>query len=280
MPQFRVTTDRLNLRNGPGIDKAVITQLSANAVVEKLESSADDQWFRVKADKDGQSFEGWVAAGFLAATGGAEDLPSHLGGDGWISRIGNFVVERKEIPRPANRPYFNNSHTMVGVLHTTESDTVGSAFTTLAAKHSAPHFIAGEGRILQCRPVTKQAAALRPSPAYNPNTDAAIQIEMVGRSKQQLWMPAEGSLRPVIAIMKWAAGDPLNVPLVRPLDAWLDDCSDCALPWAATGNARRKVKDVWPKAKGWYMHMEVPVNDHWDCGALRLRDVLAIAAAD
>src|SRR2546425_1218522 len=66
MPQFRVTTDRLNLRNGPGTDKAVITQLSANAVVEKLESSADDQWFRIKADKDGQSFEGWVAARFLA----------------------------------------------------------------------------------------------------------------------------------------------------------------------------------------------------------------------
>jgi hypothetical protein len=26
------------------------------------------------------------------------------------------------------------------------------------------------------------------------------------------------------------------------------------------------------------MHMEVPVNDHWDCGALRFREMLQMAA--
>jgi hypothetical protein len=77
--------------------------------------------------------------------------------------------------------------------------------------------------------------------------------------------------------MRWAVGDPLNIPLRRPMDDWLDDCTDVALPWAVSGNARRKAQNIWPKVTGWYMHMEVPVNNHWDCGALRLREMLEMA---
>jgi hypothetical protein len=162
-------------------------------------------------------------------------------------------------------------------LHTTESDTVRSAFNTLKANHSAPHFIAGENRILQCRPINKQGAALLSTKQYNPNTDAALQIEMVGFSKQKLWMPVSSSLDPVVALMRWAKGDPLNIPTKRPVDAWVDDCGDVPLPWAVSNNKRRKASNIWPKAQGWYMHMEVPVNNHWDCGALRLREMLAMA---
>jgi hypothetical protein len=278
MPQFRVTVDGLNLRQGPSTNDAIKTELAANSVVEKLEESADKKWFRVSAEKGGATVEGWVAARFLVPTGGTVVTPPHLSGNGWIDRIGNFTVERKEIPRPGNAPYFNSSHTMIGVLHTTESNDVNGAFNTLLAKHSAPHFIAGEGRILQCRPINKQAAALKSSSTYNPNSDAAVQIEMVGKSKQTLWTPDAGSRETVVAIMRWAATDPLDIPLQRPVPEWLDDCSDVPLPWAVSTNARRRAKDVWPKMKGWYMHMEVPVNDHWDCGALRFHDMLASAA--
>lgn len=277
MPQFRVTTDGLNLRKGPGTNNAVTTELRANTTVEKLESSPDGSWFRVSTQIDGVDIEGWVAAKFLISIDGAAVVPAHLSGDGWLKRIGDFDVERAEIPRPENRPYFNNSHTRIGVLHTTESDKVSSAFNTLKLKHSAPHFIAGEDRILQCRPINKQGAALLSTTQYNPNTDAALQIEMVGFSKQTLWMPPQSSLAPVVAIMRWAKGDPLNIPLRRPVDAWLDDCSDVALPWAVSSNARRKAQNIWPKVTGWYMHMEVPVNNHWDCGALRFREMLAMA---
>jgi hypothetical protein len=193
----------------------------------------------------------------------------------WLTAIGDFPVTRKEIKRPGGKPYFNNSHTMIGVLHTTEGDTIDGAFATLAANHSAPHFIAGNGKIYQCRPLSVQAAAL-----VNPaNTQAALQIEMVGHSKQTLWTPPDSSRLPVIAIMRWAAGEPLTIPLQRPTDAWLDDCSDCPLPWAVNNNKRRTASGIWPIKKGWYMHMEVPGNNHWDCGALRLRDMLAEAAA-
>ena len=278
MPQFRVTTDGLNLRSGPGTNNSVITELHANQVVEKIGASDDNKWFQISAANNGNQVTGWAAARFLAAVSENPEPPSHLASDGWLDHIGEFTVERAEIPRPGNRPYFNNSHTMIGVLHTTESNDVQSALNTLRQKHSAPHFIAGENRILQCRPITKQGAALKPSKQYNPNTDAACQIEMVAKSKQSLWMPADSSLKPVLAIMKWAAGDPLNIPLKRPVEAWLDDCTDVKLPWAVTSNARRTAKSIWPKVPGWYMHMEVPVNDHWDCGALRLREMLQMAA--
>lgn len=277
MPQFRVTTDGLNLRSGPGTNNSILTELHANTVVEKLESSPDNKWFHVLVTKDGAELRGWVAARFLISIDDQSVLPDHLDLDGWIDRIGSFEVQRAEIPRPGNRPYFNNSHTRIGVLHTTEGATVKSAFTTLSQNHSAPHFIAGENRILQCRPITKQGAALLSTSKYNPNTDAALQIEMVGFSKQTLWMPAQSSLDPVVAIMRWATGDPLNVPLKRPFDGWLDDCSDVKLPWAVSSNARRQAQNVWPKVTGWYMHMEVPVNNHWDCGALRIREMLAMA---
>jgi hypothetical protein len=278
MPQFRVTTDHLNLRTGPGTNNPATTQLNANTTVEKLEASADGQWFRVSTQKDGSAIEGWVASKFLISIDGPAVVPPHLSGDGWLESIGAFHVERAEIPRPGNKPYFNNSHTRIGVLHTTESNKVGPAFNTLKLKHSAPHFISGENRILQCRPITKQGAALLSTSQYNPNTDAALQIEMVGSSQQQLWMPPESSLAPVLAIIRWANGDPLNIPLRRPVDSWLDDCSDVALPWAVSNNARRKASNIWPKIAGWYMHMEVPVNNHWDCGAIRFREILAMAA--
>lgn len=277
MPQFRVTADGLNLRSGPGTNNSIITELHANQEVEKLDETANRKWFRVSTIKDDEEVTGWVAAKFLMRIQEDMELPLHLDTDGWIERIGDFEVERAEIKRPGNRPYFNNSHTRIGVLHTTEGTTVKGAFATLNKKHSAPHFIAGEGRILQCRPITKQGAALRSSDKYNPNTDAACQIEMVGESKQSLWLPPDSSLLPVLAIMRWAAGDPLDVPLTRPVDAWLDDCTDVKLPWAVTTNGRRAAKNIWPKVAGWYMHMEVPVNDHWDCGALRLREMLQMA---
>jgi hypothetical protein len=275
MSKFRVTANELNLREGPGTEHAIKTELLQNSLVEKIGANDNGEWFQVKAQKNMTEFEGWVASKHLAPVAeGTAPVAGQVDPNGWVARIGDFNVERKEIKRPGNKPYFNNSHTMIGVLHTTEGDTVAGAFTTLNASRSAPHFIIGQGRIMQNRPITVQAAALK----AGGNTHAALQIELVARSQQTLWLPSDGSLRPLVAVLRWAAGDPLNIPLQRPFDAWLDDCTDVKLPWAVTTNRRRLAHDVWPKAKGWYMHMEVPGNDHWDCGALRFREILAMAA--
>lgn len=199
----------------------------------------------------------------------------------WIDQIGQFRVERCEIPRPGGAAYYPVAHSQLGVLHTTEGDTIEGAFAVLSQNRDAPHFIVGEGRILQCRPLSAQAAALHGNPPVYANKFAACQIEMVGRSSTSLWTPVPGTRGPAVAILAWAArADTLNIPLRVPVDAWQDDGSDCPLPWAA--NNRRRQAGVFPDQKGWYMHMEIPGQAptwHWDCGALSRRQMLADAQA-
>lgn len=198
----------------------------------------------------------------------------------WLDNIHGFKVEKKEIPRPNKARYFANSSTLIGVLHTTEGSTVNGAWSSLNSNNVAPHFIIGEGRIVQCRPLTVQASALRSNSPHNPNVHAQIQIEMVGHSKQTLWLPDEGTLLPTMAILAYC-NKVLGIPLTVPND-WPDDCSDLKRTVWAGNNTRRKAAaaGLWPKIKGWWMHLEIPHQQpswHWDCGALRRSEMLGMA---
>lgn len=198
--------------------------------------------------------------------------------DEWVENIYDYQVEIDEITRPGDRPYLPNQATSKGVLHTTEGSTIASAFSTLNAKKIAPHFIIGQGRIVQTRPLNAQASALR-DPG---NRDARIQIEMVGFSKQTLWLPEPATLEPTIALLAWC-NEWLLIPLVVP-NNWPDDVSDMKGQVWAANNRRRKqaAAGLWPKAQGWWMHLEIPLQGpswHWDCGALRRSEMLKAAQA-
>lgn len=200
-----------------------------------------------------------------------------MGTESWLDQIGPFPVERREIPRPGNKPYIPNLAPDIGMLHTTEGRTVDSAFNTLSQKRIAPTFIIGEDRIIQCRPLNAQASALH-EPA---NKSARVQIEMVGFSKQTLWLPERATLEPTIAVLAYCAQE-LSIPLIVPND-WPDDVSDMKGQIWATNNRRRKLAAAgdWPKKLGWWMHLEVPLQGpswHWDCGALRRTEMLSMAA--
>ncbi len=197
----------------------------------------------------------------------------------WVDKIQTFNVERREIPRPGGKPYFLNSSTLIGILHTTEGTTTDGAWNALNDKSSAPHFIAGQGRIIQCRPLNVQGSALRSGHDNTANVNAQIQIEMVGQSKETLWLPVDGTLKPAVAIMAYCAKQ-LGIPLQVP-NNWPDNCADMPKPWA-TNNSRRKQAEsgLWPVTKGWWMHLEVPFQGdswHWDCGALRRSEMIEMA---
>lgn len=268
MSKYQVNTDGLNLRKGPGTNHDVITKLAAGTKVEKTEASTTGFWFRVKTRKDGADLDGWVAGEFLKAD---EQID-------FVKKIGKFEVERKPIPRVGGKPLLPMEHPMIGVLHTTEGSTIDGAFSTLNSNHSAPHFIVGDNRIMQCRPMTAQGAALKTPSGQFPNKFAAVQIEMVGFSKETPWLPPPSALEPLAAVLRWAAESPIDIPVRRPSEAWLDNCSDVPLPWAVTSNKRRK-SGIWPREKGWYMHMEVPGNDHWDCGAIKWEEIFDLIKA-
>ncbi len=208
-------------------------------------------------------------------------------------------VEKRLIPRPGGGKFFFNSHTQIGVLHTTENPSVDESFTKLNSDHSAPHFIVGEGRIVQCRSLAHQAAALKGNAPCFANAQASIQIEMAtftgggtsDKTTENLWIPKDDVLLPTVAIMAFCADNGIDIPLQVPTEDWKDDAADMPLPWAggptskrpnAKMNARRirAAQGDFPRLKGWWMHVEIPCQAekwHHDCGRLRRREMLAMA---
>lgn len=154
----------------------------------------------------------------------------------WVAEMFHFKVEKMEIKRPGGKPYFPVQNSGIGVLHMTEGSTVSGAFRTLAAKNVAPHFIVGEERIIQCRPIGMHGSALRGN-SPNPNQQAQTQIEMVGFSQKTLWLPEASRLKPTVAVMAWCFQQ-LGIPLQFP-NHWPDDLSDLTLPFAANNLRHR-----------------------------------------
>ena len=185
--------------------------------------------------------------------------------------IFGFTVEKHEIPRLGGASYYPMPiSTGLGGLHTTEGNSLKGAIAAMEAglkKHQpsdACHFICGEGRIVQTRPVGVQAASMR-DPA---NRRLYVQIENVGFSQQRPWRLDDSTRKPLVALLAYCATN-FDIPLEVPLN-FSDDCSDIkGAIWATASCARRKkMEAIWSTAKGWILHLEAPWNIHWDCGAV------------
>lgn len=215
----------------------------------------------------------------------------------WIDdqTLFGIKVEKHESPRSGGKPYYPMDQTGIGVCHTTEGSSVAGALAMLSQNFDASHFVVGEDRIIQCRPLGVQAAALH-SPQ---NQFAELQIECVGFSQQHLWLfdewdkhtyqvgtkqvpipiPKGSTLKPLAALMAWAVQN-RNIPLVRPSADWQEDMSDVK-PFPSSNNSRR-TSGVWPNIKGFYGHLEVAnqqPSNHWDPGSLRYIDLFAAVNA-
>jgi hypothetical protein len=206
----------------------------------------------------------------------------------WIEGqdVHGFTVEKHELPRSGGRP-FRSMPTDTGILvvHTTEGSSVAGAIATLAANFDGPHFVVGEDRIIQGRPIGVQGASVH----MPENQFPVIQVECVGFSQRNLWLfddwanhtfinnahkrvpipiPRGSTLKPLAALIAWAVKN-LGVPLQRPSANWRDDLSDIHGDPATNNN--RRTSGVWPKVKGIYGHVEVAnqqPSNHWDPGAL------------
>lgn len=192
--------------------------------------------------------------------------------DGWVKgqlpglEGRSHEVEKEEGPRPGGQPFIPLVNPRAMVLHTTEGSTVDGAVATLRSKFSAPHFVVGEDRIVQMRPLTAQAATLRDNGGdFRPNS-VGWQVEAVGFAKETLHLLSPLTLRPLVAVAAFALVE-FGVPLVRP-EGWQDDLTDITTI-LATDNTRRKSRTA-ASFKGWVMHLEIPDQQetwHWDAGA-------------
>lgn len=188
---------------------------------------------------------------------------------GWLSTAGPYKVEHLNVPHPRARVDMSKPPT--GVLHTIEGSLESglSVFRT----HYAPTFVVGQDkggkiRIIQCVPLGMMAAALE-NDAGGPETNrwARVQIELAGRSSTSPWLPTlpvQEALAALMGTLVRAA----EIPLFRPFPDRMPPT-----PWAVEWFSRRR-EGKWGKVAGWYGHVEVPENAHWDPGALKWGTIL------
>lgn len=199
-------------------------------------------------------------------------MTHEISDDGWVrgELLGpegkSFKVEKEVGPRSEGRPFLSLVNPRAMVLHTTEGRTVDGAVATLRSEFFAPHFVVGEDRIVQMRPLSAQGATLRDNGGeFHPNS-VGWQVESVGFAKQDLHLLTPRTLRPLVALARFML-DEQGIPLRRP-DDWPDDLSDITTKLAENNTRRQSRKAV--NFKGWLMHMEIPDQQptwHWDAGA-------------
>jgi len=200
-----------------------------------------------------------------------DDEEDHVFVPGFLSKVGPHRVERV-----FSRDFgeVDLSKPPVGVGHTTE----GSFESALAKfEHTdAPNFMIGRDtrgklRIIQFIELGRVAAALEHRKGtVETNRWARAQIELVGTSKKTSWLPADKELLDAFTQLVAILHQRCEIPLHRPFP---DALIPTGIVWATTKNPRR-LSGHWGSAAGWWNHLEVPGNEHWDMGAFRWTPVL------
>lgn len=189
---------------------------------------------------------------------------------GWINQIGAYRVEKKEGPRPGGAAYLKlRPGTPAFCIHTTEGSTVDGAVSTIRSRFTAPHFVVGQNRIVQMRPLWAQGATVHD---WN---DRYIQVECVGFSKLAEHQLTPDTWKPLVALTRWLH-EQLGIPLRRP-DGWADQLP--AGTWA-NNNTRRQSR-IALTFKGLVGHIDIPDQDpswHWDPGSLDYSALIAEAS--
>jgi hypothetical protein len=187
---------------------------------------------------------------------------------GWLTKtLDGRTIEHVPCPNPGGA--VDTSAPPTGVIHTIEGGLDGGM--SVFRVHFAPHFTLDEERIIQLVPLGTMAAALENhAGGVETNGIARVQIEVAGHSREHPWCcdpPLDDALAGLLATLQHAA----DIPLSRP---WPDAMPP--KPWATYEFARRK-EAKWGHVAGWFGHVEVPENEHWDPGALEWETILGKA---
>jgi len=184
----------------------------------------------------------------------------------WLDQAGNFPISHI-----GGIPHFNEAVPLgaprTGVLQTTEGGWAGSL--AIFKQHFAPHFMLGfdadaqRVRIAQLVQVGTIGAALKAH-----NNQALVQIEMIGFSKEQPWLPDDATVDALASLMAACARE-YNIPLTHP---WPDG------DFGKAGKNPHRSSGRYGTIAGWYGHGDCPSPDtHWDPGNLKWSVILDLA---
>jgi len=188
-----------------------------------------------------------------------------------LTTAGHYHIEQANCP--ATGPVTLKAP-RAGVLHTTEGS-FESAYSEFKTKF-APHFLlgrdkAGKVRIVQFVSLGQYASALENhAGGVETNTIAVAQIELVAHSKTAPWQVDAGTLDALASLLAELHTE-CGIPLTRPFPDKMPP-----QPWAVESFSRRHA-GKWGKTAGWYGHVEIPENSHWDPGAYKWSQLLAAA---
>jgi hypothetical protein len=187
---------------------------------------------------------------------------------GWLTEtIEGRTIEHIPCPNPGG--VVDETAPPTGVIHTIEGSL--SSGLSVFRSHYAPHFALGGERIIQLVPLGTMAAALENHPGgVETNSITRAQIEIAGHSSEAPWHCDEetaASLADLLATLLSAA----EIPLERPFPDEMP-----AKPWATYDFERRKA-GKWGHVAGWFGHVEVPENAHWDPGAFQWSKTISSA---
>lgn len=148
-----------------------------------------------------------------------------------------------------------------GCGHTTEGNSLPSYGLN---QQDAPTFTIGTKKVWQHRALGKGCGTLQnDAGGGETNTLVHIQFELIGFSSVHSWLPTEAFQRDALSAIKELAHDELGVPRGH---VW-PDRQETGEVLATEKYERRKKK--FPHEPGWYGHVEIPENDHWDWGSLK-----------
>lgn len=187
----------------------------------------------------------------------------------WLDKTvdGKFRIEHIPCPHPDGTLDLNKP--AAGVMHTTE----GSWESALGVfkQHYSPTFLVGPSRIAQLVPLGYMTAALENAAGgVETNRWARVQIEVAAFSQEKPYSFAAGTtdaLASLLATLRVECGIPLRRPFPDAMPPQ---------PWATESFPRRHA-GKWGTVAGWYGHVEIPENSHWDPGALQWSQLLALA---
>lgn len=178
----------------------------------------------------------------------------------WLTKAGPYRIEHYPCPH-SNRQV--DLSVREGVLHTIEGSLESGM--NVFRQHYAPHFVPGIDRrnrvkIYQCVPLGYMAGTLvNLEGGVETNFEAEVQVELAGYSKKIPWLPVPqlaDALAELFVVLKHVC----DIPLARPFPN-----NPGPEPWATAMYPRRRT-GKWGRVAGWFMHMEVPENKHWDAG--------------
>lgn len=187
---------------------------------------------------------------------------------GWLTSACGVHVEHLPCPRPGEKVDW--SHAAQGVMHTIEGSLAGGL--AVFKRHFAPTFAVGGRRIIQLVPLGEMAAALEHTGNPPTNGWARVQIEVAGRSSEHPYR-FDPETEETVARLLAALALLRIVPLHRPFPDLMPPP-----PWT-TPRFMRRLAGKWGVEAGWYGHVDVPENSHWDPGALEWTPLLHRAHA-